>query len=101
MAINPGNSWLFDKLIAFYTAKIGKMETLFDEGDKTVTEADIGGTLRPNDRIRVFEELGTGENVYDTTYALLSDRIFGSAEFTQRFPKHTFFGSLTVRGTAQ
>jgi outer membrane protein assembly factor BamA len=50
---------------------------------------------------RVFEQVGSGPDADEKTYALLSDRIFASAEGTHRFPTYTFIGSSTLRLTTQ
>ncbi|HVK39764.1 MAG TPA: BamA/TamA family outer membrane protein [Candidatus Kapabacteria bacterium] len=50
---------------------------------------------------RVIEARVVDGESDEKTYPLMSDRLFGSAEWTMRFPKHTFFGSFTARTTLQ
>jgi outer membrane protein assembly factor BamA len=51
---------------------------------------------------RVIEAVRINEDeTQEFTFPLLSDRFFGSAEFSQRLPSYTFINSYTVRGTFQ
>lgn len=50
---------------------------------------------------RVIESIETGGVKKETTYPLLSDRVFGSTEYVLRLPTHTWIGSITGRATAQ
>lgn len=50
---------------------------------------------------RIIQQFGEGEEAFDSTFALLSDRFFISGEATHRFPSYTYLSSLTLRLSPQ